>query len=167
MPRIQIGYIATAHGVQGLVKIKSLAEDPACFSKYGDVFTDEKGGNILKITIKQQTPKHLIARIEGINDCNAAEALRGTGLWLDRDSLPDADDDEIYYDDLIGMQVIDQDNAPVGSVIDVVNYGASDLLDVKPIEGGDSFYLPYSDDCVLSVSPDTRIIQIDRDFIVR
>lgn len=145
--RICIGKIATVHGVRGLVKITVYADDPHLLDRHGPVFTGEQGNDTLAVTLKNPMNKHWIGEIEGITDRDAAETLRDTELWIDRDCLPPTDEDEYYVSDLIGMTAIDADGQAVGTIIAVDNFGAGDLLEIKPAAGA-SFYLPFISDYV-------------------
>lgn len=160
--RICVGEISTAHGVRGLVKIKPYGDDPQTLERYGPLFTSETGDQSHKITLKHQAGGAWIAEIDGITDRNDAEKLRGTPLWLDRNLLPvlDAEEDGYYHSDLIGMRVIGIDGIEWGKVIAVENFGASDLLEIKPADQA-SFYLPFVDSFVPEVNLDTGIITID------
>lgn len=147
--RILIGEISTVHGVKGLVKLRVHADNIDLFS--GALYTDAQSAKTIKVTLKNAMKDHWLAEIEGYNDRTAAETLRGTRLYIDRDALPDLDDDEHYYIDLIGMECVDEAGKTIGTVIDVTNFGASDLLDIKP-PNGPSFYLHYTDETVLNIA---------------
>lgn len=150
MSRLLLGKIATAHGVRGLVKILVLGDDPTRLETCGPAWTAADGGKSLKLTMKNPLGKYYLAEVEGIHDRNAAELLRHTELWIDRDKLPEAEEGEYYFADLIGMTVKEENGAEAGTVIAVENFGASDLLEIKPAAGA-SFYLPYADEYVLSI----------------
>lgn len=146
--RILIGEISTVHGVKGLVKVRIHAENIDLFAK--PLFTDERSDKTIKVKLKNAMKDHWLAEVDGYTDRTKAENLRGTKLYIDRDTLPDTDDDEHYYVDLIGLECIDESGALIGTVIDVTNFGASDLLDIKPPQGP-SFYLHYCDETILSI----------------
>ena len=105
-----------------------------------------------------------LAEVEGVSDRTAAEALRGTPLFIERNALPETHDGEYYYDDLIGLTVESQDGEPIGKVIGVDNFGAGDLLDIKPDEG-QSFYLPFADQYVPEIAEDKIIAVIPEGLI--
>lgn len=148
--RILIGEIATAHGIKGFVKVKCFADDPGLLQN-GPLFTGESGDAVLSLTLKNPMKDFWLGAVEGIDDRNAAETLRGTKLYIDRAALPAPEDGEYYYEDLKGLKAVDEDGANVGTVIGVANFGAGDLLDIRPADGGDSFYLPFQGDAVQNV----------------
>jgi 16S rRNA processing protein RimM len=146
--RILIGEISTVHGVKGLVKLRSYVDNTDLFS--ATLYTDEHSAKTIRLKLKNPMKDHWLAEVEGYNDRTAAESLRGTKIYIDRDALPALADDEHYSIDLIGMECIDESGQSIGTVIDVTNFGASDLLDIKP-PSGPSFYLHYTDETVLKI----------------
>ncbi len=155
--RILIAEIATAHGIKGFVKVRSYAEDKALLEQ---VLQDEKGKNF-QLKLKNALKGDWVAEVKGITDRNAAELLRGTKLYIDRTAMPETDDGEFYIEDLKGFRVTDESGKDIGTVLSVENFGASDLLDIKPSEGGSSFYLPFTDDIVLSIDTDDNVISVN------
>tara|TARA_Y100001001_G_C7726941_1_gene209224 strand:- start:7 stop:489 length:483 start_codon:yes stop_codon:yes gene_type:complete len=146
--RIKIAEISGSHGVRGLVKLKILCENLDLFNN--PVFVDKQGDKILRITLKSKHKTHFLAEIQGITNKNESDALRGTTLFTMRESLPEPDEDEIYLIDLIGRMAKNEQGEIIGEVIDTHNFGASDLLEIKP-QSGESFFLPYTDDYILDV----------------
>lgn len=157
--RILIGEIATAHGIKGFVKLRSFVDDETLFES-DDVFTAETGDKKISLKLKNQMKGDWLAEVKGVSDRNEAERLRGTKLYIDRDALPDADDGEYYIEDLKGLRVVDKDGKEIGVALSVENFGASDLLDIKP-PGGSSFYIPFTDDTVLGVDFENGVITVE------
>jgi 16S rRNA processing protein RimM len=157
--RILVGEISTAHGVRGLVKVRAYSQDVAILEEYGPLYASEAGDKAYTLKLKHQAGGIWVAEVEGVTDRNVAETLRGTKLWINRDSLPELEDG-FYYDDLIGLAVIDKDGAAIGTVVGLDDFGAGDLLDIKP-EGKPSFYLPFADIYVLEVDNEKGVITVD------
>lgn len=155
--RILIGEIATAHGIKGLVKLRAFVNDETLLEGNG-VYTDETGNKTISLKIKNPMKGDFLAEVKGVADRNGAEALRGTQLYIDRDALPDTDDGEYYVEDMKGLSVVDKGGNAIGTVLDVVNFGASDLIDIKPAAGGQNFYLPFTDDTVFDVDFEKGIV---------
>lgn len=156
--RILIGEITTVHGIKGYVKVRSYVDDESLLEG-DDVYTGDTTDNKLKLTLKNALKGDWVAQVSGINDRNIAETLRGTQLYVDRASLPDTGDDEFYIEDLKGLSVIDANGQSVGTVDDVVNFGAGDLLDIKPV-GGQNFYLSFQDETIVSIDMDAKTITV-------
>ena len=144
---IIIGAVTSAHGVRGQFKVKPftfVAEDVA---SYGPVRLDD--GRWLQLKIKATAKHVLICEADGIQDRNAAEALRGQSLSVNRDVLPELAEDEHYHADLIGLTVRREDGADLGHVVGLHNYGAGEILEVASLGPGKTrtemypFYPPF------------------------
>src|SRR4029079_15354992 len=92
--KVCVGAIAGAHGVHGTVRIKSFTERPEDVASYGPV-SDETGRSFA-LGVVGLARGAVLARVERVDDRNAAEALKGVRLYVDRDKLPEPDDDEFY-----------------------------------------------------------------------
>ncbi len=133
--RVCLGAIAGAHGVRGLVKIKSFTQDPANLTAYGPL-GDESGRRRFEIAVTGQAKGLLVARIAGVEDRDAAQALRGVRLYVARAALPEPEEAEEYYQaDLIGLAAEDPQGRPLGKVAAVENYGAGDFLEIARAQG--------------------------------
>lgn len=158
---ILLGRITGAHGIRGEVVVHSFAAEPKDIAAYGPL-SDKVGQRTFKITVVRVTPKGaVIARIGGVADRNAAEALKGTELYVARDKLPQPDDGEFYYADLIGLAAVTPEGAPIGEIVSVQNYGAGDLLEIRPSGTADTELVPFTDAFVPSVDiPGRRAVVI-------
>lgn len=155
--RVCVGKISTAHGVKGLVKVQVFAEDIKLLG--GQLFTSERGPKTISITLKNAMAKHWLAELEGVSDRDEALALRGTKLYVDRDILPDTQEGEFYLSDLIGLNVQGTDKEKIGIILNVVNFGAGDMLEIQPLSGA-SFYLPFNDENVPKIDKKSVTISI-------
>lgn len=131
MQRVLLGHIAGAHGIRGAVLVRSYTEDPAAIAAYGPL-EDETGAATYTLTVEGATAKGLICRVAGVDDRNVAERLKGVGLYVPRDRLPPPEEGLHYHVDLIGLEARTHDGAALGRVVAVLNYGAGDILEVKP-----------------------------------
>ena len=131
--RVLLGHIICAHGVRGEVLIKSYTGAPQDIASYGPL-TDETGGRPLAVSLVRVTAKGVVARIDGVKDRTAAEALKGMGLYVERDQLPETGPSEYYHADLIGLPAVAPDGTTIGQVVALHNYGAGDLLEIQ-LEG--------------------------------
>lgn len=144
-----MGAILGAHGIKGEVKVKSFAAKPSDIGGYG-ALSDAKEKRRFDLSIvgtSDATRGILIARIAGVADRNAAEALKGTELYVARDRLPKlTDTDEFYFADLVGLQAVDESGKVFGRVVSVDNYGAGDLLLIAAdgADVDDSFVVPFT-----------------------
>jgi 16S rRNA processing protein RimM len=148
--RIIVGSFAGAFGVKGEVRLKSYCAEPADIALYTPLTTDD-GRTFRVVVILGQSPGALVARIEGINTKEEADALRGQSLYAERSRLPRLPDDEFYHADLIGLPVLDTGGKELGRVKAVLNHGAGDILEVLPPGASDSILLPFTQAAVPTV----------------
>ncbi len=134
MDRVCVGAIVGAHGVRGAVRVKPFTEDPAGIAAYGPV-EDEAGERRFRLKVLGVAKGVVNAAIQGVADRNAAEALKGTRLYVPRDALPAPAEDEFYYADLIGLRAELADGTVFGRVRGVFDFGAGDVLDVALPDG--------------------------------
>ena len=132
--RVLMGAIAGAHGVRGLVRVKSFAAEPKAIASYGPL--EDARGRRMALTLKGGADDLLIAEVEGVTDRDAAERLKGTELYVPRDALPAPEAEEFYHADLVGLEVRLADGSIFGTVSAVHDYGAGDLLEIAR-DGGD------------------------------
>ena len=159
--RICVARIGAPHGVRGEVKFWAYTADPLAVRDYGPLETED-GSTRFEIEALRPAKDHLVARLKGIGDRNAAERLTNTDLFVARERLPaPAADDEFYHADMIGLAVVDTDGNAVGTVAAIHNFGAGDLLDVKRPEGSMSVLLPFTEAAVPVVDIAGRRIVVD------
>jgi 16S rRNA processing protein RimM len=151
--RILLGQIGAAHGIKGQVRIATHTQDPEAIGSYGPLETDRPGLTITLTKVRLQK-NVVIAHIKGISDRTAAEQLNGVSLYIDREKLPETEDeDDFYHADLIGLKARLADGSEIGEVMAVPNFGAGDLLEIRDPRSGDTYLYPFSK----AVVPEVRI----------
>lgn len=135
---ICVGVITTVHGVRGNVKVKSFTRNAADFAGFGPL-CDASGRRSFNVEIVGESKGVFLARIDGVTDRTAAEALRGTELYVSRDKLPETAENEFYYADLIGLTAKTSDGKILGRIKAVYNFGAGDMLEIDGVEDFVSF----------------------------
>jgi 16S rRNA processing protein RimM len=147
--RVLLGEIGAAQGLKGEVRLRSYTEEPAAIARYGPLHDEE--GRAIEIESVRATPKALIARIKGITTREAAEALARTKLYVERARLPERQEEEWYHTDLIGLAAVDRGGEKIGVVVAVQNFGAGDLIEVKPHKGDATVLVPFTRETVPEV----------------
>jgi 16S rRNA processing protein RimM len=150
---IFVGRVAGAFGVRGEVRITAFTADPMALADYRDL-KREDGSPGLTLTAGRPVKGGLVARAKEIETREQAEALRGLKLFIPRDILPPAEDDEFYLADLIGCAVETPEGESLGAVKSVHDFGAGDLLEIQPPQGA-SWWLPFTREAV----PEVRIAE--------
>ncbi len=156
--RLCVAVIAGAHGVRGDVRIKSFTADPEGLAAYGPL-TDKTGGREFRIKILGLARGLLRAHIKGVDDRNAAEALAGVELYIERGRLPETEDDEFYHSDLIGLKATLEDGTDYGVVRTLHDFGAGDVIEIELSAGG-TVFLPFTRTVVPSVDLDAGVVVV-------
>ncbi len=131
---IVIAKIVAAHGIKGLVKIVSFAQDPADFYQYCPNIFDAKNQpvNIKIISPVQGSNNIFLAEVFGVNNRNQAEELKNSELFIKRSNLKEIlEQDSFYYADLIGLKVLNLQKQQIGQVIAVNDFGAGGLIEIE------------------------------------
>jgi len=144
--RVLLGVVAAPHGVRGLVRIKSYTEDPMAVASYGPL-SDESGKKKYRVEALSAVRGAVLARLEGVADRTAAEALRGLRLYVERSALPTTGEREWYEADLVGLAAVGRDGRDWGKVVAFHDFGAGSVMEVS---GGriSGLMLPFTDEAV-------------------
>jgi 16S rRNA processing protein RimM len=148
--RILLGRIAGAHGIRGEVLIKTFTQAPESIGAYGPL-SDKAGKRTFEIRSVRVTAKGVVARLKGVADRNAAEAIKGVELYVVREKLPAAAEGEFYHADLIGLAAVDRGGKVIGEIVAVHNFGAGDLIEVRLVGSAKTEFIPFTDDAVPEV----------------
>jgi 16S rRNA processing protein RimM len=156
---VLMGVIGAAHGIRGEVRVKSFTQDPLALADYGPLSTQD--GRTFTIADIRPAKTVVVARFKEVRDRDAAEALAGTELFVERALLPqDLDEDEFYYADLIGLEIRDLEGAAIGKVAAVHDFGAGDIIEMRGTSGG-SVMIPFTRTAVPTVALKDGHIVVD------
>lgn len=133
--KIIIAKIISAHGIKGEVKIITFCKDLSDLEKYRCFF---KNGDEAKIDIinkksvkfSKSGDKIVRAKISGIDERNQAETLKDKEIFINRKDLWELEEDEFYYTDLIGLNVV-SDDKKIGKIINIYDFGAGEMLEIE------------------------------------
>jgi len=156
-----IGKVTGVHGLGGNLKVWSFAESIETFRPGRIVllkFENEEG---TAYTITRATPhkKGILMNLEGVDNRNLAEALVGKEIVIERDQLPEPEEDTWYWQDLIGLEVIDERLGKIGTITEIFPTNANDILVVK--QGETETLVPMHRQFVRSVDLDTDTVCVD------
>jgi 16S rRNA processing protein RimM len=154
--RICVAQIGAAHGIRGEVRLRSFTQDPTAVTSYGPL-ESEDGARRFTIEALRPAKDHFVARFAGVGDRDAAERLTHLKLYVSRDRLPPIEDDETYYHaDLVGLVAVAPDGTALGTVTAVHNFGAGDLIEIKPERGGEPLMVPFTETAVPEIDMKAR-----------
>src|ERR1044072_559271 len=108
--------IGGAQGIRGEVRVTACTAAPTALGDYGHLHSMD--GRIFEVLELREMKNMVVVRFRGVNDRNAAEALNGLELYIERDNLPDdeLEDDEFFYADLQGLEALDDKGGRHGTI---------------------------------------------------
>ena len=168
---IEVGRIADAWGIKGWFKVVSHSANPEAlfYSKRWYLLPAERGAKtfsgtlLLRVREAKDHSGTVVASVHEVDDRAAAEALKGARIFVARSSFPTPGDDEYYWVDLIGLQVVNREGVVMGQVRELLSTGAQTVLvleyelDGKPQER----MIPFVSAFVDSVDLPGRRITVD------
>lgn len=163
--KVVIGKIGAPYGVKGWVKIHSFTEEPDAVFNYQPWQVGESAVTVDQWRVQG---KAFVAKLEGVESRDSADALKNLEIEIDASLLPDLGDEEFYWRDLKGMRVVNLKGYDLGVVQDVFNTGANDVLQIKA-NPKDAFgqrerLLPFVyDEVIHNVSTEDKVITVDWD----
>jgi 16S rRNA processing protein RimM len=154
---VLLAAVIGAQGLKGEVKVKTFTAAPDALARYGVLHS--RDGRRFTVTAARATkPGEAVLSLAELTDRSAAEALRGTELFVDRSALPPTEREEYYHADLIGLRAEDTEGRTLGTVHAIHNYGAGDVIEIARPDG-DTILLPFTRETVPH-------IEIDKERIV-
>lgn len=144
---VEVGLIVDAWGIKGGIKVLPFSSDPQALFSSRRWFLKAPDGpsarpraaasglpGLLRITSAREQGDVIVATAHDIDDRNAAEALRGSRVFVSRTSFPSTGDGEYYWIDLIGLDVVNREAVALGRVADLLDTGAHSVLRVLATE---------------------------------
>ena len=163
--KVLIGKIVNAHGIKGDVKVKSFTMNPADVCSYTPLLKSDDSE--LKIKLRSAGNSDvIIAHIDGVNDRTTAEGLKGTEIFTLKSSIIDEDSDEILLSDLIGFKILNNDSKEIGEVIDILNYGAGDILEIRLYGREKTALLSYNENSIIDQNNEQGTLKIDTEHLL-
>ena len=159
-PAIELGVVVKPHGVKGLVKVWLHNPGSDVLDRCSELILDQGGQRrVAAFTLVSDAAKGgLLLRIDGVDNVDRAEALRGAKILVSRDLLAAPEAGEYLYVDLMGCEVLGEAGEPLGTVHDVFEAGASDILLVRSDQL--ERMIPLVEEWILEVDLDARIIRV-------
>ena len=156
---LRVGVITSTHGVRGEVKVFPTTDDAKRFKTLKKVILD--GREPLELSIEQVKffKNMVILKFKGYDNINDVETWRQRDLLITRDQAVELKEDEYFITDLIGLTVVNEEEAVLGRVKDVLETGANDVYVVE-LTGGKELLLPAIKDCILNVDLEAGTVTV-------
>jgi 16S rRNA processing protein RimM len=162
-----VGRVRKAHGIRGELLVEPITDAPdAVFVSGRRLFAGTAAGDPspdgqqLEVAAVRQHMESIRLTIRGIADRTAADLWRGRFLLAPKDELPPPAEDEVYLHDLIGMRVMHEDGRALGTVADTYDLPQGLMLDVRPVNGGTTYFIPWRDEILVHVDEAARVITV-------
>jgi 16S rRNA processing protein RimM len=147
---VLLGRIGAAQGLRGELRITTFTESPENIAAYGPL-RDAKGRSFEIETLRALKGAQVVVRLAGVDDRTAAEALNGVELFIDKALLPETEENEWYYEDLIGLKAVSSEGSEIGVIASVQNFGAGDLLEIRLSGSQGTIFLSFTEAAVPDV----------------
>jgi 16S rRNA processing protein RimM len=158
--QLLLGKFGAAQGLKGEIRLQSYTADPFAIGSYGALTSNDD--RKFEITHLRSGKNILIARVKNITDRTAAEQLTNLPLYIDRALLGKTqEEDEYFHADLVGLNVETSDGTQLGKVLALFNFGAGDMLEIRPVEGGKSVMFPFTKAAVPEIDLHNKRMIVD------
>jgi 16S rRNA processing protein RimM len=159
---LAIGRVGRAHGLKGELRVELFFADSDALEHVDELWLSPKpetseGAKSHEIEAARPVPKAYLVKLAGVGDRNAAEALRGSIVWVPRSALA-ADEGEYFLVDLVGAKVTSPEGE-LGTVIEIATHPSVDAIVIKTLDGR-TVEQPLLDEWIQRVSVDERVIEL-------
>ena len=159
---VVLGRLADPYGMQGWLRLYAFGDDPLAWSKMPVWWLGREGGPWRECGLKSLKTHGdgLVALLDGVADRTAADALKGFLVGAPRTALPKTDEDEFYWADLVGLEVINAGGDSLGKVAGLIETGANAVLRVVGDDDSERL-LPFVSAVVLAVEKEAGLIRVE------
>ncbi len=157
---ILMGKVAATHGIKGQLRIVAYSGLSESFLSAGSFFLRDSSGRTQQHDVSAISVhgKKLLVTLKGFSNINQVLAFVGNEVLLYRDQLPEPEEDEYYWYDLVGMNVVTTDNRVLGVLESIIETGSNDVYVVA--SAGKEYLIPALSDVVVSVDTVARIMTV-------
>ena len=154
--KVELGKILKPQGIKGELKVQPLS-NPDYLKSIQDVTLNGQPVKIEKCSIREG---YAYIMLNICKDRNTAETLRDAIISVDKESLPDLDEGQYFYEDLIGCQIYDEANNLIGEILDIENYGSADIFVIK--QGFTTIDCPFVDGVFKAIDTKQKKVIVDK-----
>ena len=141
--RILVGRFGAPQGVGGEMRLWSFTGVPAAIAAYNPLFDATGTRRFSIVSLRPIKDNMFVAKIAGVDDRASAGTLTHAELFVPRASLPEVGGEEFYLADLIGLAAMNEAGEAFGSVVNVLNFGGGDILEIACPDIGETLLLPF------------------------
>lgn len=157
---LRVGVVTTTHGVKGEVKVFPTTDDATRFKKLKSAYLD-LGRELMPVNVESVKffKQMVIVKFKEINDMDQANLYRNKDILIERSEAVPLAKNEFFICDLIGLSCVSDEGEVLGELVEVLKTGANDVFEVKKADG-ETFLVPYIEDCVKDISLEEKKIVI-------
>ncbi len=155
---LEAGKIVGTHGIRGMVRIQPWSDSPEFLSDFETLYLDKDGVSAVRVGSVKPHGNVSLAKFEGVETIEQAEALRGKTVYISREDV-ELPDGRYFISDIIGSEVFDISGARLGQLCDVSETGANDVWHIK--NDGKEYLVPAIDEVIVSVDVDEERIVLN------
>lgn len=166
---IIVGKLGSSYGIRGWLRIFSFTEDPESIFDYTPWYI-QRAGEWQEIIVESYKPHNqdMIVKLDGIDDRDLANTLTNIEVYVDAEKLPELNNGDFYWKDLIGCRVKTVNGYDLGQVTELMETGSNDVLvvkaNLKDAFGATERLIPFVEEqFIKSVDLKTKIIEVDWD----
>ncbi|MCI7145627.1 MAG: ribosome maturation factor RimM [Clostridiales bacterium] len=156
MERILVGKTVAPVGIKGEIKVYNYSDGTDIYEAADFIMLDEDSFRVERVRLQKNMP---VLKLEGVNDRDGAERLRGRDVFVSEEYLPELPEGEHYVRDLIGMKVIREDGSEVGILKNVIQNTAQDVYDVETGEGK-QVLIPGVPEFLIAIDEEAKTITV-------
>ena len=156
-----IGQVVGPHGIKGAVKVHFYDDRPRALTAGNSLHFHLSDGTRAGYRVEWARPhkRHYLVSLEGMHDCNQAQALKNARVVVQRSELPDLEDDTFYWVDLIGMDVYTVADRYLGQIASIISTGSNDVYVLQDV--GKETLVPALKTVVMDVNLETNTMRVD------
>ncbi|MDO4814131.1 MAG: ribosome maturation factor RimM [Gemella sp.] len=161
--RLKVGKIVNTHALKGELKIISSSDFIDERLEVGSELLITRGNQVVKEVIVESAREHkgaFLVKFEGIDSIEEAEKFKNLQLKVDEEHLEELEDGEFYFYEIIGCKVVDENDATIGEIVDILQTGANDVWVVKT-DKNKEVLIPYIEDVVKKIDIENKVINIE------
>lgn len=161
MELIEIGRIVRSHGLEGFMKVLSYLETSEVLQGAGELYVGSSAREAVLLPLEAFRPGSgsFFVKLKGVDDRDAAERFRGRAVWISSEKMPELSEGEYYWHEVIGLQVVTEDDRILGRIESLFPTGSNDVYVCRSSEGRE-ILLPAIGDVVRKIDRERGVMVV-------
>ena len=161
-----IGEVVGVHGLGGNLKVRSYAESVETYKPGINVklkSSDKDDETWYEVLNASNHKKGILLSLKGVQDINLAQSLKGKEIFIKREDLSEPEENSYFWQDLIGLEVLDKKRGVLGKIDSILQTGANDVFVVKQDKSGgkEEVLVPAIESVIIAVNIKEGTMEIE------